>query len=300
MGSAIAISILAALALSPLWSQVPAFDVASVRQNKSGSPPAGDTPYSNIPLGPGDVYSPTGGYFKAVNQPLILYLAFAYKIRGNQAQFLRDQLPKWAMTDGFDIQARVEGNPTKDQMRILMQSLLADRFKLAIHTETRQLPVYAFILAKPGKTGPHLQPHPAASQCSTETPATASQQLTEIAGGFPAVCGGIFGMPSHEAGSLRLGARNINIDLIVQGLGQLGQLGRPVLDRTGLTGTFDFAFEWRPESVRPVQPGNDLDPGLQAPTFLDALKDQLGLKVESQKGPVEVLAVDHVERPSEN
>jgi hypothetical protein len=108
------------------------FDVASVKPNKSGNPPT-----FNFPLGPGDVYVPNGGFLSATNFPLGTYIAFAYKILGNQMQSLMAQLPEWVMTDRFDIQARAESNPGKDQMRLMMRSLLADRFKLAIHTETR-------------------------------------------------------------------------------------------------------------------------------------------------------------------
>ena len=151
-----------------------AFDVASVKQNKSAP---GSPVNSNIPLGPGDVYSPTGGLFSATNLPLATYGFFAYKISGNDLQSIVSQLPKWATTDRFDIQARAEGNPTKDQFRLMMQALLADRFKLAIHSETRQLPVFGLVLDKPGKLGPKLQIHPADSACSENSAGTASSRL---------------------------------------------------------------------------------------------------------------------------
>lgn len=86
-----------------------------------------------------------------------------------------------ATTDRFDIQARAEGNPGKDQMRLMMRSLLADRFKLAIHHETRQVPAFAIVLVKPGKTGPQLQLHPNDAPCPTtssaqDSPQTAAQE----------------------------------------------------------------------------------------------------------------------------
>ena len=176
------------------------FDVASVKQNKSG----GNQVNSNVPLGPGDVYTPTGGFFKATNVPLILYIAFAYKLMANDVQSL-SQLPEWTKTDRFDIQAKVEGNPTKDQMRLLMRSVLTDRFKFAMHNETRQLPVFALVPIKPGATGPQLRPHPADSSCSTAAPAqpapgSVPAPLATVAGGFPAICGGIFGMPASAPG----------------------------------------------------------------------------------------------------
>jgi uncharacterized protein (TIGR03435 family) len=125
-----------------------AFDVVSVKTNKSNEPPT-----SAFVLGPGDAYVSNGGRFSATNQPLIAYLAFAYKLRASDLP----GLPAWVYNDRFDIEARVQGNPTKDQMRLLMQSLLADRFKLATHSETKPGPAFALVMSKPGKIGPQLQ-----------------------------------------------------------------------------------------------------------------------------------------------
>jgi uncharacterized protein (TIGR03435 family) len=104
-----------------------------------------------VPLGPGDVYPPNGGVFSGTNVPLISYIYFAYKVTGSQFQLLLPHLPKWVLTDRFDIEARANGNPTKDQMRMMMQSLLADRFKLSMHYETQELPAFALVLANPEK-----------------------------------------------------------------------------------------------------------------------------------------------------
>jgi len=123
--------------------------VASVKPNRSDSPPA-----SNFPLGPGDVYVRNGGLFSATGFPLIIYISFAYKMIGNQEQYLLRQLPDWAKVERFDIQARASGDPGKDQMRLMMRALLADRFQLRIRFERREVPVLAFTLAKAGKTGP--------------------------------------------------------------------------------------------------------------------------------------------------
>jgi hypothetical protein len=128
-----------------------AFDTVTVRQNTTAPPNAPRS--ATFPLGPGDVYISRGGFFGARNFPLYLYIFFAYKVTDNQEQFLDEQLPKWAFTDRFDIEARKEGNPTKDQMRLMMRSLLADRFRLAAHHEIRQLPVYALLVDQPGKLG---------------------------------------------------------------------------------------------------------------------------------------------------
>jgi uncharacterized protein (TIGR03435 family) len=270
----------------------PAFDVASVKPNKSTGEPT-----SNFPLGPGNVYVPNGGYFSAANYPLVTYILFAYKISGYQSQALIPQLPAWVTTDRFDIQARVKGNPTKDEMRLLMQSLLADRFKLAIHTATREVPAFGVLLVKAGKTGPLLQPHPDGASCSS----TASDTTPPLkaAGKFPTLCGGIFNMPPSAPGRVRVGARNVGMGVIASALTLMGNLGRPVMDQTGLSGNFDFAMEW---TIEPddVPPGVDFQPDPSGPSFQAALKDQLGLRLESQKGSAEVIVVDHVERPTEN
>jgi uncharacterized protein (TIGR03435 family) len=275
----------------------PVFDAASIKQNKSDAPSS-----MNIPL-LGDVYTPTGGLFSGTNIPLISYIYFAYNITGNQFQLLLPQLPKWVIADHFDIQARAEGNPTKNQMRLMVQSLLADRFKLAIHYETRQLPVLAAVLSKPGKLGPQLQPHPDDASCSTVPPAPAvsgsapTVKPSTVAGGFPTVCGGIVAMPPSAPGRMRTGARNVPFGMLVSALAQMGNLDRPVLDQTGLSGTFDFTFEWTPEHRGPAVDSQGDESG---PTLLEALKDQLGMKLESTTGPVDVPVIDHIEMPSEN
>ncbi len=288
-----------------------AFDVSSVRANKSDA-----QAYSNFPLGPGDVYAPNGGYLTATNQPLVVYILFAYKVKGNQAQSLIPQLPGWVTTDRFDIQARAEGNPSKDEMREMMRSLLADRFKLAIRNEKREVPVLAAVLAKPGKMGPQLRLHSDDGGCPTNAPGPSAQPSAQtpalsqtVDGGFPALCGGIFVMSPTVPGRLRAGARNVTMAFVVDSLSGATNLGRPMVDQTGLSGTVDFLLEFVPErpGTPPASGGPAADQAaLPAPdvpsglTFQDALREQLGIKLESQKGSTEVLVVDRIEHPSEN
>ncbi len=129
-----------------------AFDVASVRQNLSGTPANGGDPMkSNVPLNPSDDFTDTGGTLTSMNRPLVAYIYFAYKVDNNQYAALTKSLPEWVMTDRFDIQAKTDKHDaTKDEMRLMMQSLLAERFKLVIHREAREESVYALVLAKPG------------------------------------------------------------------------------------------------------------------------------------------------------
>ncbi len=294
-------------ATAPLSSQstgkLPAFEVASVKPNKSGDPAR-----SNFPLGPGDVYVPNGGLFAASNFPLATYIFFAYKIKGNQAQYLLPQLPAWVTSERFDIQARAEGAPGKDDMRLMMRSLLSDRFKLALHSETRQVPVLALVLLKPGKTGPQLRQHADDSApCQTVVPPASQQDPARtplpsqtVAGGFPTLCNGILGLPPSELGRMRIGARNVTLGFLADSLSSWPEAGRPMVDQTGLSGTFDFILEWVPERSSTGPPGVELPAETAGPTFDEALREQLGLRMESQKAPVDVIVVDHVERPGEN
>jgi uncharacterized protein (TIGR03435 family) len=238
-----------------------------------------------------------------MNFPLITYIAFAYKLADNQEQSLRSQLPKWALTDRFDIQGKTQSNPTKDQMRLMMQALLAERFQLAVHYETRQVPILALVVDQPGKLGPLLQIHPDDSRCATTpvlpSPApTAPPQLLDTR--FPPACGGIVGMPPSAAGRVRAGARNVPMELIAISIGEGEGVDRPVLDKTGLTGMFDFAIEFTPQLNASSPPGASSRRDLTGPTFLEALREQLGLRLEPQTGPFDFFIISYVEESSTN
>jgi len=287
-----------------------AFDVASVKPNKSGDPPN-----ANFPLGPGDVYTPNGGLFSATSQPLISYILFAYKLNGNQAQNLLAQLPGWVTSDRFDIQARASGNPGKDDMRMMMRSLLAVRFEFATHNETREVPVLAFVLVKPGVTGPRLWQHPNDARwtdadraqlrryCPSASPSasdSASPPAETAAAELPVACKGTFGMPPGAPGRLRFAGRNVTIGFIGDSFSAGAGFGRPMIDQTGLHGTFDFILEFTPERRGAPASAADSAPDDSALPFQDALRDQLGIKLESKKAPLDVMVVDHIERPTAN
>ncbi len=233
----------------------PAFEVASVKPNKSGV-----QPYSNFPLNAGDSYVPNGGLFSATNFPLITYIFFAYKLQGNEGRSLIAKLPGWVLMERFDIQARAEGNPDKDQMRLMLRSLLADRFKFSIHTETREVPVLAAVLAKPGKTGPQLQPHRDGAPCDvTGAPASPVAKIPDtfqqiVAGDFPDLRKSILGLPPGVPGRSRLAGRDVTLGYVADLL-SLRLSVRPIIDATGLKGTFDFLLEFTPEAQTPAPPG---------------------------------------------
>lgn len=276
----------------------PAFDVASVRSNKSVT-----QPLSRFPLGPGDAYVP-GNLFSGTNQPLIAYVRFAFKL--SQGELL--DLPTWVYDEHFDIAGRATGNPTKDQMRLMMQSLLADRFKLKAHTERRTKPAFNLVLAKPGRIGPQLK-------ADTDDKACARSSAEQSAGAVPTLiptepssksglqlppilCGTIGQVSASAPDKGRIAGRKVTVERIAAFLkNPFTGVDRQVLDRTGLTGTFDFSLEWSPE--RDIAGPAD-QAAASGPSFLEALQKQLGFKLEGTTATADVLVIDHVERPDEN
>jgi len=125
------------------------FEVASVKANTTTDPPT-----SRFPLGPGDAYLP-GTLFAATNQPLINYIRFAFG--RSQGELLR--LPAWVYDERFDIQGRTLGDPRKEGMRLMVRTLLVDRFGLTWHLEPREEPVFELVVSKPGTLGPQLTRH---------------------------------------------------------------------------------------------------------------------------------------------
>ena len=273
-----------------------AFTVASVK------PDTGPFRPPNFPLDVGDAFRPVGGHFSA-DFPLGTYITFAYKLwlTADQRQSMIAHLPGWVGTDRFDIQAEAEGSPTKDQMRLMMQALLAERFQLKVHFETQVVPVLAMVLVKPDKTGPKLRPHSEGVPCEA-TPATNGPPGGPPASGtsvFPPVCDVYMMTMSPNAGA-RAGSRNTTLDLLAGSLPGTGGLDRPVVDQTGLSGRYDFLIEFAPESGAASAPNAGTPADVPGSTFLEALQEQLGLKLEATKAPLRILVVDHVDRPSQN
>jgi uncharacterized protein (TIGR03435 family) len=269
------------------------FEVASVRQNKTN-----DKASMNVDPTPGDSMVPTGGLYSARNIVLVQYIAFAYKLTNQQLRSVVSQVP-WVSEDRFDIEARAEGNPTKAQYRLMMQSLLADRFKMTVHFETRQIPIFALVLAKPGKLGPVLRIH-RADDAVCSTPAAVTRGPSPVdAEGFPERCGGPLSMKPSAPGRMKSGGRDVPMSRFAAILTGVGVVDRPMVDQTGLQGTVDYSLEWIQVAAN-VPFGAEFHPDESAPTFEEALKEQLGLKMVSQKGPVDFFIVDHLEHASEN
>jgi uncharacterized protein (TIGR03435 family) len=230
------------------------FEVASVRENKSGGPSS-----SNFSLDNGNTYfiikkndklDLNGTLFSAKNQSLMRYIIFAYKLSGTQELALRFdyfkglelRVPPWVKEDRYDIEARAPQPATKDQLRLMMQSLLAERFKLQVHWETREAPVFALVLEKPGRLGPQLEQHTENDDCSvtafTEGSSKSAAKAQSLAA-LPIPCGEIAHLPPGTPGANRFGGRNVTLALLGTSMPtQTGllTLPRPVVDETGTEG----------------------------------------------------------------
>jgi bla regulator protein BlaR1 len=200
---------------------------------------------------------------------------------------MKARLPKWVFSDRYAIEAKAAGLPTKDQMRLMMQSLLAERFQLAVHFETPETAVFVLTLVKPAKLGPNLHPHSEGPPCDN-SPATV----------FPPECYAQTLMTKD--GKSRGGSRATTMDQLAEAIPAMGRLDRPVVDQTGIGGEIDYEIEWVRDANPTERPSATLSPADPGPTFLEALREQLGLKLEPAKLPLRVLVIDHGERPSEN
>ena len=292
----VTIAVLLATAVYGLFGQSgthPAFEVATIKRNAS----AQDAATSRR----GVAYKP-GGRIIATNAPLRLLIQFAYAAHDSPYQGHSDPLgasqviggPAWIDSDGYDIEAKPESNTDQKHAWLMLQTLLADRFRLTLHRETRELPVYNLTAKKSG-----LKLPPAKDiTCLSFPPGTTPQPMlgTSDCGYAP-----LF-LSSTE---LRIEGRKLHMADLVRGLARA--LGKPVLDKTGFTGEFDIDLNYMDEDVMEspgsAAPddagGNRLAAGPNL-SIVFAAMDRLGLQLQPAKGPVEVLVVDHAERPTPN
>ncbi|HZM59513.1 MAG TPA: TIGR03435 family protein [Vicinamibacterales bacterium] len=259
------------------------FEVASVKPNKSG-----DTN--------GMLRMLPGGRVSASNMPVRPIITFAYQL----AQYQLVGGPGWLTTDRYDLIAKLEGDPgpvfapsgtAPNPMQLALRNLLEDRFKLKVHRETREMDIYALVMAKPGGgPGPNLKPTTQDCAAAAAAAQRGAPPPSSAATGVP-FCG-IQGGP----GRIRFGG--LPASALAQAFS--GPAGRMVVERTGLSGAWDFELNYAAEG-RGAPGGADAAPAdPNAPSLFTAIQEQLGLKLESTKGPVEVLVIDSVERPTEN
>ncbi|HTZ73579.1 MAG TPA: TIGR03435 family protein [Candidatus Aquilonibacter sp.] len=271
-----------------------AFDVASIKARPWDPSDRSPSNYAhmNFLLTSDDAYAPTGGLLYAQNLALVTYIIFAYKLTPEESVQVYQGIPKWGHTEHFDIEARGPANATKDQMRLMMQSLLADRFKLAVHWEEKQVPVFFVMLAKARKTGPQLQPSP-----KPPCPSTTDREPPANPTGAPCARP-LMGMKSLPDGERKLTGHDLPMQRIVGNLRFWPgtEIDRPLVDGTGLSGIYDFTLVWSPDT--PL--GQTSNQDVSGPSYIEALRDQLGLKLVAGTGPSHELVIDHIEEPSPN
>ena len=281
----------------PAWQKTAGgnmeFEVASIRPAAPGA-----STRQNFDMSVEDVNIPPGGRISATGA-LGMFIQFAYKLGVFQDKDAFAHLPKWATTEYFDIEAKAPGaNVTKDKMRLMMQSLLADRFKLIVHFETRDVPAMALVRVNPDKLGPRLRPHAEGPACDAKIPPVdrSSPKIPDV---WLPVCG-TTQMLDWTNYTVILGSRNTTMDIFSGWIPLIETFDRPVVNRTGLTERFDIELNFTPPWVKEKEQSDDAQLDLTGPTFLEALKDQLGLKLVSTRAPFQTLVIDHVEPPSPN
>jgi uncharacterized protein (TIGR03435 family) len=228
-----------------LAQQPPAFDVASV---KVSPPIGGQNNFVGMRVDAGRVH--------IANFGLNALIFRAYGVESDQIVGIPNEF-RYPLS--YEIDATFPSDTNKDQVPLMLQTLLAERFKLVAHRETRPTPIYALVVAK---SGPKLQ---------------VSQEET---------------MSTRNPRRGHFEAKKVTIAWLATMFHNSGWTDRPVIDNTGFTGTYDFVLDWTPDDVKSDE--------LSAPSLFTAVQEQLGLKLEAQIAPREVLVIDHVEKPEGN
>ena len=275
----------------PIFSQgpgraKPSFEVATVKPNASGDNRVA-------------IMRQPGGRFVSTGVSLKMLMGFAYRVR----DFQISGGPNWITTDRWNIEGKAEegsippptGPPdpnVPDPLSLMVQSLIEERFQLKMHRETKELPVYELVAAKGGakiKLSEDQSPFRPPERGAPPPP--------------PPQRGGPLPRGSMRMGRGDLEANGVPLANFIQTLAQ--QLGRPVIDKTELKGLYDIKLQWTPELGQgPVVPGGPEPPpppaDVSGASIFTAIQEQLGLRLESTKGPVEVLVIDSVQKPTEN
>jgi uncharacterized protein (TIGR03435 family) len=275
--SAATVFVVVALAAAHAQERVPAepppngprFDVVSIKRSQTTDT---DTSWGAQP----------GGRWRMHN------LAVAVLIREAFPSQVNDLIgaPDWVTSDRYDIEARAEGNPTREQIRPMLQALLADRFRFAAHYETRERPIFALVVARAdGQTRPGLVR--SSIDCAAVTAARRENRELDIpapaTGARPCAWSASYG---PDGVTVRFGG--LPLSRLPESVGTPD--GRVIIDRTGLTDGYEFTLTFTQQPVA----------GSDNASLFTALEEQLGLKLVPDRAPLKVLVVDHVERPPDN
>lgn len=281
------IAVILVIAFATAHAQVPStqprsFDAISIKPDKAGSAIVGQAPNGEaIITSRTMIHTPPDG-FSATNMNAKLLIANAYGIKDN----LITGGPDWLGTTGYDIEAKVTSfdsldvhQLTKDQRNQMLQVLLADRFHLIFHNETKEAIVYELTLAKGGSK--LKQSMPAGTQQQSSPAATVTGSGTPSA-------------PMIRMAPGQLSAQGMFTAQLVDILSR--QLQRNVVDKTGLAGKYDVTLQYTPDTSSGSSDSSDAT----GPSIFNALREQLGLKLDSAKGSVQSFVIDHIDKPSEN
>jgi uncharacterized protein (TIGR03435 family) len=290
---------------APTSEAAPAFEAASVKPNLSRDGERGA--------------SFTGGRFAMTDATLRDLVTFAYQRQDGRLRSESEVTggPVWLNSDRFDVVAKAEGmgvgidggNTAAGaataaelsgiiRVRMMLRGLLADRFKLTVHNELRELAAYALLRSRnDGTPGPQLKAVDidCAALRTSALPLPARGRGNTFCGGFKQIG------PGHISGHV--------VTMAMLGVFLEGSVSRNVFDRTGLRGTFDVDLQWTPDQLRDFKASAGLPPGTlprvngvqfdpDGPSIFTAIQEQLGLKLESTKAPVDVLMIDHAEKPA--
>ena len=277
---------LSAQSKAPSPAISPAFDVASV---KPSPPPTGGPMF--VTYGPR-----AGGQWLAQNAPFLMILRSAYPDFSQPGQIAGG--PEWVNTARFDIDARTSLNLPADAMAEMLKNLLAERFKLKVHVERREIDVYAMVLARSdGQLGRGLR------KPARDCEAVEAARKKAAAGGAPPTqaappkpgerpeCGALSAAMNGVARLATGGTPLSIIPPVIQ-----STVGRPVIDRTGLAGRWDIELEYSITTT----PSTAADQANAPASIFTAMQEQLGLRLESRKEPMEVLVIDQIELPTPN
>jgi len=233
--------------------KAPAFEVASITPCKPGTP---EPPGEHMGM---VQFTAPGGRFRASATSLKFLLEWAYGIQPSQ----HSAGPSWMDTDRYDVVAKAEGNPSDDQMKLMVQTLLADRFKLKLHRESKEVSAYVLTI---GKTAPKLFPPKEEETHSIKIAPQMNQDQKIVA---------------YHVVATRYTLAQLSYVFA-------RQMGMVIVNQTGLDGEYNFTLDLAPDESRP----SPLDPTL----LLTAMREQLGLTVKSQKAPVDYLVIDDAEK----
>ena len=267
---------------APPDADAPRFEVTSVRRNMTD-------PKDGI-QGPRRV---EGQRFVSIGWPVRTVIAMAYGARPFQIV----GAPEWTESDFFDINATAADDTPANSILPMVRALLADRFKLRAHLERREMPVYALVVVHDGRLGPGMKP----TTVNCAQLRSDGRAATGRPGQFP-VCASRLTASGVANGTLALemGEGGMSIPAFIANL-YLSGVDRLVIDRTGLTGDFDFLLQFAPPGSLAAASS---DPGRapldDAPPLFDALQRQLGLKLQSERALVDVLVIDSIDQPTPN